>query len=319
MCESGRSIAKMKVMKKLFTASTVLYLLLLILFLYPFGAGRTYALLAVGATVIKAIQLALRYFTKDEEKKKSTDDILAVFFLVIFLWQLLSAARLGIISGLLFPEPDEVMGMFFSELPDMCAGLINSLILLVSGYLLAMVTAIPLGILVGWHGRLYRLAGPYAKVLGPIPPIVYIPYAISLLPSFRSASICVIFIGAFWPTFINTIHGVLNIPGRLIDASRVLTIRKRTLMLRVILPGAMPSICVGAELSLLFSFLMLTAAELIGANSGVGWYVRNFGDFGDYPRVLSGLIFIGIVITVITWGTGKLERWLLRWTDVKKH
>jgi NitT/TauT family transport system permease protein len=181
-----------------------------------------------------------------------------------------------------------------------------------------MATAIPLGILVGWHGRLHRLASPYARVLGPIPPIVYIPYAITLLPSFRSASICVIFIGAFWPTFINTIHGVLNIPGRLIDSARVLTIRKRTLLLRIILPGAMPSICVGAELSLLFSFLMLTAAELIGANSGVGWYVRNFGDFGDYPRVISGLIFIGIMITVITWGTGKLERRLLRWTDVKK-
>lgn len=308
----------MNEVKKIFTASTVLHLLLLAALLYPLGNGQIYPLLAVCVTAVKVIQLVVRYFTKDAEKKKSTDDILAVFFLVLFLWQLLSSARLGVISKLLFPEPDRVLRMFFAELPDMGAGLLNSLLLLVSGYLLALATAIPLGILAGWHGRLYRLANPYAKVLGPIPPIVYIPYAISLLPSFKSASICVIFIGAFWPLFINTIHGVLNIPGRLIDSARVLTIRRRTLLLRIILPGAMPSICVGAELSLLFSFLMLTAAELIGANSGVGWYVRNFGDFGDYPRVISGLIFIGIVITAITWGTGKLERRLLRWTDVKK-
>jgi NitT/TauT family transport system permease protein len=63
---------------------------------------------------------------------------------------------------------------------------------------------------------------------------------------------------------------------------------------------------------------MLAAAELIGANSGVGWYIRNFGDFGDYPRVISGLIFIGIVVTVITFGTTKIERYLLKWTDSRK-
>jgi NitT/TauT family transport system permease protein len=307
-----------KAIRLIITPSNILFILLLLLFLYPYQGGRTYPMPAVFVTALKSVQLTVRRALSGAEKKKSTDDVIAVLFAVIFLWQLLSSARLGILSKLLFPEPDVVFRMFASELPDMIKGLGNSLILLASGYLLALVTAVPLGILVGWHGRLFRLANPYAKVLGPIPPIVYIPYAISLLPSFRAASIFVIFIGAFWPIFVNTIHGVLNIPSKLIDSAKVLQIKKKTLFLKVILPGAMPSICVGAELSLLFSFVMLTAAELIGANCGIGWYVRNFGDFGDYPRVISGLVFIGIVVTAIGWGSSRIERHLLKWTDVRK-
>jgi NitT/TauT family transport system permease protein len=150
-------------------------------------------------------------------------------------------------------------------------------------------------------------------VMGPIPPIVYIPYAIALLPSFRSASIFIIYIGAFWPIFINTVHGVFSIPKGLLDSARVLNLKERTLLLRIILPGAMPSICTGSSLGLLFSFVLLAAAELIGANSGIGWYVKNFADFADYRRVIVGIIFIGFVVTAITWGTERVEKRLLRW------
>lgn len=304
-------------MKHFITASNVVFTLLMVLTLVPFHDRKIYPLLAVFVICVKTAQLLIIRFSGQEKIKQSSDDVLAFLFLVLILWQLFSA-NFRILNKMLFPEPEIVLNMFFSELPDMFKGLLNSLILLFSGYLLALSTAVPLGIIAGWHSRLLRFVNPYAKIIGPIPPLVYIPYAIALLPSFRSASIFVIFVGAFWPIFINTIHGVLNIPPKLIDSARVLAISKKKLFWRIILPGAMPSICVGAELSLLFSFLMLTAAELIGANSGVGWYIRNFGDFGDYPRVISGLIFIGIVITFITWGTSKIEKRLLNWTDIKK-
>ena len=304
-------------MRRIVTASNILFVILLAVFLIPAKDGKMYVSLAAFTTVIKLLQLTVRFLVKEEKYKTSTDDVLAIFFVVFGGWHLLSA-RFDVLSKMLFPEPQIVFSMFVSELPDMLKGLINSLILLAGGYLLALVTAVPLGILVGWHGRLYRAVNPYAQVLGPIPPIVYIPYAITLLPSFRSASIFVIFLGAFWPLFINTVHGVFNIPQKLIDSARVLNLSRRTLFTRIILFGAMPSICVGAHLALLFSFLMLTAAELIGANSGIGWYIRNFGDLGDYPRVIAGLIFIGLVVTVITFATAKIEHHLLKWTDAKK-
>ena len=172
---------------------------------------------------------------------------------------------------------------------------------------------IPAGIAVGSSRRLRAAAEPFSRVLGAIPPIVYIPYAIALLPSFRSASIFVIWSGAFWPVFVNTVSGVVTIPDSLLDSARMLHLKRSVFFFRILLPGAMPSILTGASLGLIFSFLLLTAAELIGATEGLGWYVKNFSDFADYGRVIVGILFIGIVVTSLMWLFNKLERRLLRY------
>ena len=152
-------------------------------------------------------------------------------------------------------------------------------------------------------------------MLSAIPPIVYIPYAIALLPSFSAASVFIIWSGAFWPVFVSTISGVVNIPETMLDSARMLHLKRRTFVFRVLLPGAMPSILTGASLGLIFSFLLLTAAELIGATEGLGWYVKNFSDFADYGKVIVGIIFIGLVITAITAVFKRIERYLLRYKE----
>lgn len=301
-------------MKHLITTANFLFIVLLGVLLWPAAeAGVPYHLVILVAA-IETVYLLNGIAAWRRSAPSSAGDVTAIVFLILLSWHL-ATARFGILDKMLFPQPEAVLALFVAELPDMLKGLVNSLILLVSGYLLALGTGVPLGLLVGWRGRLFRAVNPFTKVLGPIPPIVYIPYAIALLPSFRAASIFVIFIGAFWPIFINTVHGVFNIPKGLIDSARVLNLREPTLLLRVILPGAMPSICTGATLALVFSLVLLTAAELIGANSGIGWYVKNFADFADYQRVIVGILFISIVVTVITWGTERLERHLLRWRN----
>jgi NitT/TauT family transport system permease protein len=298
-------------MKHIATASNLLFIVLLAAVLWPSAGQIPWHLLTV-VIVVKAVALIALTAVKSKESRRGAGDVSAIIFAILLAWYL-ATTRFIVLDKMLFPQPEAVLKLFVAELPDMLKGLVNSLILLVSGYLLALATALPLGLLVGWRVRLFHAVNPFTKVLGPIPPIVYIPYAIALLPSFRAASIFVIFIGAFWPIFINTVSGVFNIPKGLLDSARVLNLKERTLLLRVILPGAMPSICTGATLALVFAFVLLTAAELIGANSGVGWYVKNFADFADYQRVIVGIIFIGIVVTAITWGTERLERHLLRW------
>lgn len=299
-------------MKRFVHLANLLFLVLVATLIWPVdGSGIPYHLLGVTGAV-QAAYLVRLLLASEASARSSSGDVTAMIYLGLLFWYL-ATGRFVILDAMLFPQPEEVLRLFVTELPDMLRGLVNSLILLVSGYLIALGTALPLGLLVGWRARLFRAVNPFTKVLGPIPPIVYIPYAIALLPSFRAASIFVIFIGAFWPIFINTVHGVFNIPKGLIDSARVLNLTEGTLLFRVILPGAMPSVCTGATLALVFSLVLLTAAELIGANSGIGWYVKNFADFADYKRVIVGIIFISIVATIITWGTERLERRLLRW------
>jgi NitT/TauT family transport system permease protein len=299
--------------KQLLNTSNALFIILLAAIFWPPTGELPWYLLAV-AIILKGTTMVWQAAAKNEESCRGAADVSVIIFSVLLAWYL-ATTRFMLLDKALFPQPEAVLNLFVAELPDMLKGLVNSVILLGGGYLLALVTALPLGLLVGWRTRLFHAVNPVTKVLGPIPPIVYIPYAIALLPSFRAASIFVIFIGAFWPIFINTVNGVFNIPKGLLDSARVLNLKESTLLLRIILPGAMPSICTGATLGLVFAFVLLTAAELIGANSGVGWYIKNFADFGDYPRVIVGIIFISIVVSAITWGTERLERHLLRWRN----
>jgi len=300
-------------MKRFVTIANLLFIVLVGTLFLAADKGIPDHLLIV-TLAVELIYLVRVTFDGDEKGGSSAGDVASIIYLFLLLWFLVTG-KSALLDKMLFPQPEPVLELFVAELPDMLKGLVNSLILLVSGYLLALITGVPLGLLIGWRGRLFRAVNPFTKVLGPIPPIVYIPYAIALLPSFRAASIFVIFIGAFWPIFINTVNGVFNIPKGLIDSARVLNLRETTLLFRVILPGAMPSICTGATLALVFSLVLLTAAELIGANSGIGWYVKNFADFADYQRVIVGIIFISLVVTGITWGTERLERRLLRWRN----
>lgn len=119
-----------------------------------------------------------------------------------------------------------------------------------------------------------------------------------------------VFVGTI---FVNTVSGVVTIPDSLVDSARMLHLKRSVFFFRILLPGAMPSILTGASLGLIFNFLLLTAAELIGATEGLGWYVKNFSDFADYGRVIVGIVFIGIVVTSLMWLFNKLERRLLRY------
>ena len=268
--------------------------------------NRDYPLALLAVAAVRA-RLARR-----EEKRNAVIDSATVIEAVLLVWQLASA-NFQLADPVLFPPPAAILELFFAELGDMFRGLLSSSYLLGSAYGLALVTAIPAGIAVGSSRRLRAAAEPFSRVLGAIPPIVYIPYAIALLPSFRSASIFVIWSGAFWPIFVNTVSGVVTIPDSLVDSARMLHLKRSVFFFRILPPGAMPSILTGASLGLIFSFLQLTAAELIGATEGLGWYVKNFSDFADYGRVIVGILFIGIVVTSLMWLFNKLERRLLRY------
>ena len=274
---------------------------------------RDWFALAAGL-LIPAVALVRVLLAWRKERRTAIIDVAVVLESFLLLWQLTTSNR-PMLDHVLFPTPEAVLRLFFRELKDMLQGMFSSLYLLGVAYALSLVTAIPGGLVVGSSPRLRNAAEPFSKVLSAIPPIVYIPYAIALLPSFKAASIFVIWSGAFWPVFVSTIAGVVNIPETLLDSARMLHLGKRTFILRVLLPGAMPSILTGASLGLVFSFLLLTAAELIGATEGLGWYVKNFSDFADYARVVVGIIFIGIVITAVSAAFKRIEKRILRYKE----
>jgi NitT/TauT family transport system permease protein len=213
----------------------------------------------------------------------------------------------------LFPTPGQVFWQFVEDYQKILINIENSLAIIFQGFLLGAVVAIPLGLFLGYSIRLGNAAGYIAKFLGSIPPVVYIPYGIALLPTFRSVSVFVIFLASFWPILASTMSGVLNVERRIVDSARVLNVSKLTMLFQIILPASLPTVFVGCNQGLSVSFILLTSAEMIGARNGMGYYVKNYSDLGDFTRTVVGVIVIGIVITAIVFLFNRLQRYLLRW------
>jgi len=239
-------------------------------------------------------------------------DRLLLFGLIVLAWEA-ATQWFKLLDPFLFPSPQQVIRLLVEDRAVFAKGFISSAYLLLSGYLLAVVTAIPLGLLVGWNIRLNTALEPLTNLLGPIPPIVYIPYAIAVLPNFKAASVFVIFVGAFWPLFINTVSGVQSVEKGLINSARTLGVSPWTMLTRILFFGALPQILTGGTVSLVLAFILLTAAEMIGATAGLGWYVKYFSDFADYSRVAAGILVIGLVVLGIMFFYRRLTNYLLRW------
>jgi len=239
-------------------------------------------------------------------------DRLLLCIAVLLLWQL-STAWSKLLDPQLFPQPLQVLKLLAEDREVFVKSILSSFNLLFWGCTLATLLAIPLGLIVGWNRRLRLAIEPATNVLGPIPPIVYIPYAIAILPTFTQSSVFIIFIGAFWPLFMNTIAGVEALEKGIVDSARTIGVSKKSMLINILLPGAMPHIVSGGAISLVLSFILLTAAEMIGATIGLGWYVKYFSDFADYPRVVAGIIVIGAVVLLLMTLYQRLTSYLLRW------
>lgn len=239
-------------------------------------------------------------------------DIIGFIFGFLIAWTL-ATAKWNLLKEALFPPPGRVFAQFLEDWDKIIVNIQSSLGIILNGFLLAAVIAVPLGLFLGWSARIGNAATYICKFFSAIPPIVYIPYGIALLPTFRSVSVFVIFLATFWPVLASTMSGVLNVEQKIIDSAKVLNVSSITMLFSIILPAALPQIFLGLNQGLTVSFVLLTSAEMIGARDGLGYYVKQYSDFGDYTRAIVGILVIGVVVIAISFLFNKLQRYLLRW------
>lgn len=150
-------------------------------------------------------------------------------------------------------------------------------------------------------------------MISPIPPIIYTPYIVALMPTFRSASVVVVVLGIFWPTFMNTILRVTGIEEKLLESAKALCPDTKTMIFHILFPYVWPGVIRNLRVMLSTSFLILTMAEMMGASSGMGYFIKNYSDYANYTNVIAGIILVGIVVTVLNQGIGYLEKKLIKW------
>ncbi|MBB6444253.1 ABC transporter permease [Bacillus benzoevorans] len=223
------------------------------------------------------------------------------------------------LDPVIFPSPEIVLMAFFKGMKELLQGFVSSMGLLVPSLVLSIVLGIAGGLYFGMQHRFRAIFEPFFQTFSPLPPTLFIPYAIALFPTFKSASIFILFITTFWPIFLGTIQGVLLIDKHYWDNAKTIGLKGRDLIFRVILPASSPFILNGVGISLGFSFIVLMMAEMFGADSGMGRFIQYYTDFTQYDYVLAGIIFNSIVILAIMIIFEKVKKRLLFWTNLRRE
>ncbi|MED3662383.1 ABC transporter permease subunit [Ureibacillus sp. FSL K6-8385] len=241
---------------------------------------------------------------------------LAIFFLLILIWVYFTNFS-DLLNPVIFPPISEIAGAFVEAFDEMLKGFASSMALLIPALALAFILGVGGGVFFGLRQNLREIFSPFFHVLSPLPPTLFIPYAIALLPTFKSASIAILFIGAFWPIFLGTIQGVVLIDKRYWDNAKIIGLKGIDFIWKFVLPASSPYILSSTGTALILSFIVLIMAEMFGAEAGMGHFVLYYTDFSQYDYVLAGIIFNAIIILTIILIFEKVKKRILFWMNLK--
>ena len=252
--------------------------------------------------------------------EKNSWNILSWVSLVVFviLWQWAGSRQL--VNTSILPKP----ALILEKLADMI--LDGSLVryTLVSlkrvflGYCLGGGIGLVFGFMIGLNRRLEQFINLYIGILRPIPPIAWIPFLILALGIGELSKITVIAIGSFWPLLLNTIEGVHAADESLLELGRVLEKDRKTVIFKIILPSAVPSVFTGARLGISRAWSCVVTAEMIAASAGVGYLIQYARELSQPAVMLVGVAVIGLIGLLIDSAMMAVQKRLLQWNNFRQ-
>ncbi len=242
----------------------------------------------------------------------------ATLFAVGLLWWM-ATSGFGLINKLRLPSPQDIYVAGHQLVTTGYAGgtlwvqAFHSLNLVAKGFIVAVATGVPLGLLMGWSRRAEIVLNPTFLFLRPIPALAWIPLAIVWFGLGDGGKIFTIWLTAFVPSVINTFTGVRQVDTVLIAAARTQGASTAQVIRHVVIPGALPMIFTGLRLSLQAAWTTLVAAELVGAFFGLG-RVLNVAGQDIYPgMIIVGMAAVAVCGAATTWLLGLVERRVVTW------
>lgn len=218
---------------------------------------------------------------------------------ILVIWEILSY-YIG--NNYILPGWELIIPVLFHPLDPLFGGaalLENSTISLqrvLTGFLMAIVLAVPIGLVSGWSEKANEYMNPIVQILRPVPPIAWMPLAIAWFKIGFGSLIFIIFIGAFFPVLISTIEGVRSVRVQWLEVAETLGATTVEKFLTVIIPGALPYIWTGFRLAFGVAWMCLVAAEMLpGTSAGLGYLIMYAYNLGQIQVIVAGMIVIGAI------------------------
>ena len=232
---------------------------------------------------------------------------------LVAVWQVGCSA--GWIPHLFLPAPLGVVRALWALAisGQLWLHLSASLWRLVIGWTVGTVTGISVGLAVGLFTLARSPGMAVVSALFPIPKIALVPLFIIWFGIGEGSKIATLAFGVFFPTVISTVGGVDNVPRNLIRMGQSFGLSRLAIVRSIVLPGALPAILSGFRISVSIAIVLLVAAEMIGAQRGIGAFVLAAGNLYDTESLLAGIVVLSVLGLVLSWVISRLEQALLSW------
>lgn len=231
---------------------------------------------------------------------------------VLVLWQL---ASLRIHNVVLLPSPISVaqdwLGLLLSG--ELAAQAASSAGREITGFLLALCVAVPLAFLLGLSPIANDFIDPLVEIARPINAFAWIPLGLFIFGIGQTLQVFIIFYASFFPILLNGVAGVRGADPVLLRAAKTMGLSYPRIVLRVILPGAVPSILTGARLGAVISLLALIAAEFVGAPSGLGFAISYYGSLFRTSEMVAFIATLAVLGYLMDTGLRLLQSRLTPW------
>ncbi|SFV26147.1 ABC transporter permease [Hyphomicrobium facile] len=226
-------------------------------------------------------------------------------FAGIWTW---ASAHLG--NDVLLPSPLSVLSTYAELIADgsLAKDIGASIFRVFAGFSIASTIAVPLALVLAYSRILRGLVMPLIALIRPIPPIAWIPLAILWMGLGDPPSYFITSIAAFFPIFLNAFAGGTSLQQEHVNAARSLGAGPFALLTKVMLPSALPMIVTGLRIGLGQAWMAVVTAELIAAQSGLGYMIQISRLSLETSRVLVGMTVIGLLGAVMIGSLGVLER-----------
>ena len=232
---------------------------------------------------------------------------------VVLLWQI--GVTSGTIRSLFLPAPIVIAQTLYhlTISGELWRHLSASLLRLAIGWSIGTVCGIAVGLAVGLWSAARSPGMAVVSAIFPIPKIALVPLFIVWFGIGEESKIVTLAFGVFFPTVIATVGGVDNVPRNLIRMGQSFGLSRTAIIRKIVLPGALPALLSAFRVTASIGILLLVAAEMIGAEHGIGSFVLAAGQLYDTPNLLAGIVVLSLLGLAVAWVIGRLERALLAW------
>lgn len=305
-------------LKQLFSPSFILshvaLIALYVTILVP-GAARTKSPVAfcVAIAIIEVLFLAVQlYNLRKGTLNRHAGEVFTFMWLILIIWDV-ATAKLAALNTVVFPCPENVFAVFPNNWYEMLVNAGYSTSILLIGFFSGTALGVLFGLFVGWYPRLRTFFFPIARMLAPIPPMVYAPYVVIILPAFELTSVTLVALAIFLVVFLSTIISVGQVNENIIDSARTLEISGPKMVLQILLPAALPAYVDMLKVNVIIAFMMLVFAESVGANYGMGHWINIYTHYGDYAKVFAGIFEMAAIVLIVNVVVEKIQAHAIKW------